>query len=281
MSHTLVSVNWLKDHLNDPSVIVLDASYHLPTAQRDPDMEFVEQHIPGAVRFDIEEISDQGSDLPHMLPSAEDFDAAMQDLGVGNGMQIVIYDSMGLFSAARAWWMFRYFGHYAVAVLDGGLPAWIAGGHATESGRGKVQPPPYPFKSKQHPDWTITVEDLLENVTSNEYLVIDARADLRFRGDAAEPRLGMRSGHIPRSTNLPFTELLDVETGLFKPASEVLERFGQAGVDNTPVVVTCGSGVTACVLALGLEIAGLAEPKLYDGSWSEWGSRDDLPIESG
>ena len=137
MSHTLVSVNWLNERLYDSNIIVLDASYHLPIAQRDPDMEFVEQHISGAVRFDIEEISDQGSDLPHMLPSAEDFDAAMQDLGVGKGMQVVIYDSLGLFSAARAWWMFRYFGHYEVAVLDGGLPAWIAAGCATESDVGK------------------------------------------------------------------------------------------------------------------------------------------------
>lgn len=281
MAHTLVSVNWLSDHLNDTSVIVLDASYHLPTAQRDPDMEFVEQHIPGAVRFDIEEISDQGSDLPHMLPSAEDFDSAMQYLGVGNGMQIIIYDSIGLFSAARAWWMFRYFGHYEVAVLDGGLPAWIAAGCATESGRGKVKPPPYRFKSKQHLDWTATTEHLKENITSNEYLVLDARAKPRFRGDVSEPRPGMRSGHIPQSTNMPFTELLDSQTGLFKPADKVSERFGQAGVDNRPVVVTCGSGVTACVLALGLEVAGLTEPKLYDGSWSEWGRRDDLPVETG
>ncbi len=281
MSHTLVSVNWLNEHLYDSNIIVLDASYHLPTVQRDPDMEFVEQHIPRALRFDIDEISDQQSELPHMLSSAEDFDAAMQDLGVGNGMQVVIYDSVGLFSAARAWWMFRYFGHYEVAVLDGGLPAWIAAGYATESGRGKVQPTPYPFKSKKHLDWTITAEHLKENITSNEYLVLDARAKPRFRGDVAEPRPGMRSGHIPQSTSMPFTELLDSQTGLFKPASEVRERFGQAGADNRPVVVTCGSGVTACVLALGLEVAGLTEPKLYDGSWSEWGSRDDLPVETG
>ncbi len=281
MSHTLVSVNWLKDHLYDTNIIVLDASYHLPTAQRDPDSEFIEQHIPGAARFDIEEISDRESDLPHMLPNTEDFDVAMQKLGMGNGMQVVIYDSIGFFSAARAWWMFRYFGHYEVAVLDGGLPAWIAAGYATESGRGNVQPPPYPFKSKQPLDWTTTAEHLLENITSNEYLVIDARANPRFRGEVAEPRRGLRSGHIPGSVNVPFNDLIDDESGLFKSANEVRERFSREGVDRVPVVVSCGSGVTACVLALGLEIAGLPEPKLYDGSWSEWGSRDDLPIETG
>lgn len=281
MSHTLVSVNWLNDHLYDTDVILLDASYHLPTTQRDPDMEFVEQHIPGALRFDIEEISDRDSDLPHMLPSAEFFDAAMQDLGVGTGMQVVIYDSLGLFSAARAWWMFRYFGHYEVAVLDGGLPAWKAAGCATESGRGKVQSPPYPFKSLQPPDWTTTAEHLLENIATNEYLVLDARANPRFRGDVAEPRPGMRSGHIPGSTNVPFNDLIDDESGLFKSADEVRGLFSRAGVENTPVVVSCGSGVTACVLALGLEVAGLNEPKLYDGSWSEWGSRDDLPVDNG
>jgi len=281
VSHTLVSVNWLKDHLYDANIILLDASYHLPTAKRDPDTEFVQQHIPGAVRFDIEEISDQGSDLPHMLPNTEDFDLAMQNVGMGSGMQVVIYDSIGFFSAARAWWMFRYFGHYEVAVLDGGLPAWIAAGYTTESGRGKVQPPLYPFKSKQPPDWTTTAEHLLENITSNEYLVIDARANSRFRGDVAEPRRGLRSGHIPGSVNVPFNDLIDDESGLFKSADKVRERFSREGVGRAPVVVSCGSGVTACVLALGLEIAGLAEPKLYDGSWSEWGGRDDLPIETG
>lgn len=281
MANTLVSVDWLHDHFNDPNVIVLDASYHLPTAKRDPDAEFIEQHIPGALRFDIEEISDQDATLPHMLPTAEQFDEAMQDLGVGAGMQVVVYDSVGLFSAARAWWMFRYFGHDEVAVLDGGLPAWIEAGHTVESGRGKVVPPPHPFKSRVHPHWVVDADDLLQNIDSKEHLVLDARANPRFKGEAAEPRPGMRAGHIPGSANVPFSDLLDSETGRFKSVDEVRSRFADAGVDHLPVVVSCGSGVTACVLALGLEIAGLPEPKLYDGSWSEWGSRDDLPIETG
>jgi thiosulfate/3-mercaptopyruvate sulfurtransferase len=281
MPNTLVSVDWLHDHFNDPNVIVLDASYHLPTVKRDPDAEFIEQHIPGALRFDIEEISDRETSLPHMLPTAEQFDEAMQDLGVGAGMQVVVYDSVGLFSAARAWWMFRYFGHDEVAVLDGGLPAWIEAGHPVESGRGKVVPPPHPFKSRVHPHWVVDADDLLQNIDSKEHLVLDARANPRFKGEAAEPRPGMRAGHIPGSANVPFSDLLDPETGRFKSVDEVRSRFADAGVDHLPVVVSCGSGVTACVLALGLEIAGLPEPKLYDGSWSEWGSRDDLPIETG
>lgn len=281
MPNTLVSVDWLRDHLNDPNVIVLDASYHLPTAKRDPDAEFVEQHIPGALRFDIDEVSDRDAALPHMLPTPEQFDEAMEDLGVGAGMQVVVYDSVGLFSAARAWWMFRYFGHDEVAVLDGGLPAWVSAGHLTESGRGRVVPPPHPFKSRVHLHRVVDANDLLKNIVAQEYLVLDARANPRFKGEAPEPRPGIRAGHIPGSASVPFSDLLDAETGCFKSVSEVRSRFADAGVDHLPVVVSCGSGVTACVLALGLEIAGLPEPKLYDGSWSEWGSRDDLPIETG
>jgi thiosulfate/3-mercaptopyruvate sulfurtransferase len=278
MANTLVSVDWLLEHLDDSNVIVLDASYHLPTAKRDPDAEFVKQHIPGALRFDIDEISDHDAELPHMLPTADQFDEAMQDLGVGAGMQVIVYDSLGLFSAARAWWMFRYFGHDDVAILDGGLPAWINAGQTVESGRGRVIPPPYPFKSQVHSNWIVDAQDLLENINSNEYLVLDARANPRFRGEAAEPRSGMRAGHIPGSANVPFSDLLDSESGCFQSSEVVRERFAEAGVDHRPVVVSCGSGVTACVLALGLELAGLPEPKLYDGSWSEWGGRDDLPI---
>ena len=281
MANTLVSVDWLLEHLDDSNVIVLDASYHLPTAKRDPDAEFVKQHIPGALRFDIDEISDHNAALPHMLPMTDRFDEAMQDLGVGAGMQVIVYDSLGLFSAARAWWMFRYFGHDDVAVLDGGLPAWIGAGQAVESGRGRVIPPPHPFKSQAQLNWVIDAQDLLENIKSNEYLVLDARAYPRFRGEVAEPRPGMRAGHIPHSANVPFSDLLNAESGCFQSSEVVRERFAKAGVDNRPVVVSCGSGVTACVLALGLELAGLPEPKLYDGSWSEWGGRDDLPIATG
>jgi thiosulfate/3-mercaptopyruvate sulfurtransferase len=278
MANTLVSVDWLHKHLDDDHVIVLDASYHLPTAKRDPDQEFVERHIRGAFRFDIDEISDHQSELPHMLPSAGQFDQLMRELGIGANMQIVVYDSVGLFSAARAWWMFRYFGYEEVAVLDGGLPAWISAGHDFEADRGKVIPTLKPFKSKTHSEWVVDAQDLIENLESRDYLVLDARANSRYLGEAPEPRPGMRSGHIPGSANVPFMDLLDAKTGCFKPVGEVRERFVKAGAEYRPLVVSCGSGVTACVLALGLEIAGMLEPKLYDGSWSEWGSRNDLPI---
>ena len=281
MANTLVSVDWLLEHLDDSNLIVLDASYHLPTAKRDPDAEFVQQHIPGALRFDIDEISDHNAALPHMLPTTYRFDEAMQDLGVGAGMKGIVYDTLGLFSAARAWWMFRYFGHDNVAILDGGLPAWLGAGQTVESGRGRVIPPPHPFKSQVHLNWVVDAQDLLENINSNEYLVLDARAKSRFRGEAAEPRPGMRAGHIPGSANVPFSDLLDAESGFFQSSEAVRERLAEAGVDHRSVVVSCGSGVTACILALGLELAGLPEPKLYDGSWSEWGSCDGFPIATG
>lgn len=281
MANTLVSVDWLLEHLDDSNLIVLDASYHLPTAKRDPDAEFVKQHIPGALRFDIDEISDHNAVLPHMLPTTYRFDEAMQDLGVGAGMKVIVYDTLGLFSAARAWWMFRYFGHDNVAILDGGLPAWLGAGQTVESGRGRVIPPPHPFKSQVHLNWVVDAQDLLENINSNEYLVLDARAKSRFRGEAAEPRPGMRAGHIPGSANVPFSDLLDAESGFFQSSEAVRERLAEAGVDHRSVVVSCGSGVTACILALGLELAGLPEPKLYDGSWSEWGSCDGFPIATG
>ena len=167
MTNTLVSVDWLFEHLDDANVIVLDASYHLPTAKRDPDAEFVSRHIPGALRFDIDEISDRDAALPHMLPTADQFDEAMQDLGVGAGMQVIVYDSLGLFSAARSWWMFRYFGHDNVAILDGGLPAWISAGQAVESGPGRVISPSYPFKSQVRLNWVVDAQDLLDNISSN------------------------------------------------------------------------------------------------------------------
>jgi thiosulfate/3-mercaptopyruvate sulfurtransferase len=281
MHSTLVSADWLAEHIDDVDLRILDASYFLPTVDRNADREFVKGHIPGALRFDIEEISDPEDTLPHMLPTAEQFEHAMQGLGVGEGMQIVVYDALGLFSAARAWWMFRYFGHDTVAVLDGGLPAWVAAGGGLQEGRGRVRTPPYPFRAKARSGWVVDAETLLEGMGSDKQLILDARARGRFIGRDPEPRPGMRAGHIPGSTNVPFMELLDPETKQMKPRAELLEIFANAGVDDQPIVVSCGSGVTACVLALGLEVCGLSTPALYDGSWSEWGIREDLPIEQG
>ena len=279
MSQTIVSSDWLKDHLMDPDLRILDASYHLPTANRNPDLEFVERHIAGAIRFDIEKISDPDSNLPHMLPSAELFDAMMQDLGIGKKDQVVVYDSVGLFSAARAWWMFRYFGHARVVVLDGGLPVWLRASGATESGEGQLRRSSHAFQSQVREVAVIDADGLSHNLAKSQVLVLDARSAGRFQGVEPEPRPGMRSGHIPGSVNSPFKMLLDSEARRLLPKETLTEIFKTAGVDRQPLVVTCGSGVTACVLALGLEICGLPAPKLFDGSWSEWAIREDLPVE--
>jgi thiosulfate/3-mercaptopyruvate sulfurtransferase len=280
MRYQLVSAEWLQTHLSDTDLRVLDASYHVPTTARHADLEFVAEHIPGAVRFDIDEIKDHSNPYPHMLPSAAEFDAAMQDLGVGAEMQIVVYDTQGLFSAARAWWMFRYFGHDRVAVLDGGLPAWRAAGGALEAGRGRVVPPKHPFKSKTRTHWVVTGHDIVEALDSARYTILDARAEDRFLGQADEPRPGIRAGHIPGSHNLPFTRLLDTETSMLRAKAELEAYFNEFALDQAQVVVSCGSGVTACVLALAMNVIGLPEPKLYDGSWSEWGIQEDWPVET-
>lgn len=276
---TLVSTGWLADHLKDPDLRILDASWYLPDMERDAKAEYDAAHIPGARFFDIDEISDHRSELPHTVPPVEKYMSRMRAMGVGDGHQIVVYDGMGLFSAARVWWLLRLMGNMNVAVLDGGFPKWQAEGRPIED-----LPP---MIRDRH--MTVTRQNqMVKDVTQvglasklGDYEIIDARAPERFRGDAPEPREGLRSGHIPNSRNVCFRDVLNADMTMKSP--DVLsEVFRKAGVDLTkPVITTCGSGVTAAVLSLALERIGKTDHALYDGSWSEWGMYDDLPIATG
>jgi len=276
---TLVSSDWLAAHLRDPDLRILDASWYLPDAGRDPRAEYNAAHIPGARFFDIDEISDQRSALPHMAPPTEKFMSRMRAMGVGDGHQVVIYDGAGLFSAARVWWTFRLMGKTDVAVLDGGFPKWRAEGREVEDLA--------PIVKDRH--MTVSRQNqLVKDVTQvahssklREAEILDARSSARFKGEAPEPRPGLRAGHIPGSKNLPFATLLNAD-GTMKSVADLRATFEAAGVNLTkPAITTCGSGVTAAILSLALERIGHRNHSLYDGSWSEWGMYDDLPVEKG
>ena len=276
---TLVSTDWLARHLADPDLRILDASWYLPDAGRNAKAEYQAAHIPGARFFDIDEISDQRSSLPHMAPPPEKFISRMRAMGVGDGHQVVIYDGSGLFSAARVWWMFRLMGKMDVAVLDGGFPKWQAEGRAIED-----MPP---MMRDRH----MTVQrqaGLVKDVTQvahasklGEAEIIDARSVARFKGEVAEPRPGLRAGHIPGAKNVPYGSLLNAD-GTMKSPADLGAVFQAAGVDlGKPAITSCGSGVTAAVLSLALERTGHRNHALYDGSWAEWGMYDDLQVAKG
>ena len=276
---TLVSTDWLARHLRDPDLRVLDASWYLPAQNRDAKAEYAAAHIPGARFFDIDEISDQRSDLPHMAPPSEKFISRMRAMGVGDGHQVVVYDGAGIFSAARVWWTFRLMGKLDVAVLDGGLPKWQAEGREIED-----MPP---IIRDRH--MTVSRQNqLVKDVTQvahaaklGEAEILDARSAARFRGEAPEPRAGLRSGHIPGSKNIPFAEVLNPDGTMKEPAA-LKAVFLAAGVDLAkPAITSCGSGVTAAILSLALERIGHRNHALYDGSWSEWGMYDDLRVATG
>ncbi len=275
----LVASAWLADHLTAPDVRVVDASWYLPAQGRDPLAEYREAHIPGAVYFDIDDIADSGSALPHMLPAPEKFASRVRKLGLGDGHRIVVYDGDGLFSAARVWWMFRVFGHDDVAILDGGLPKWRAEGRPTESTLPILKE--RHFTAKRNAAMVRDLKQMGANLDTRREQVLDARSVARFRAEAPEPRQGLRGGHIPGSLCLPHAALVDPEAKTMLPADQLRDAFTAAGIDlGKPVVTTCGSGVTAAVLYLGLHLLGHRELALYDGSWSEWGGRDDTPIET-
>ena len=277
--HPLVSTAWLAEHLGDADLVIFDTTKYLPNEPKDGRAEYALAHIPGARFFDIDDIADPDTDLPHMVPTPGLFARKLTALGVRNGDLVVFYDQKGLASAARGWWMMGLFGHDRAAVLDGGLPKWQAEGRAIATGAPSTVAP-----GDFRPDWRPTrvrgIGDMLANVASRQELVLDARAAGRFTGAVPEPRAGMRSGHIPGSANLPYTELLAADQTLLAPEA-LRARLAAAGVNGSrPVVTSCGSGVTATILTLAMVLAGLPNGAVYDGSWTEWGGRGDTPIDS-
>jgi thiosulfate/3-mercaptopyruvate sulfurtransferase len=276
---TLVSTAWLADHIRDPDLRVLDASYYLPDMGRDARAAYDAGHIPGARFFDIDDISDHRSDLPHMAPPPEKFMSRLRKLGVGDGHQVVVYDGAGLFSAARVWWLFRLMGKTDVAVLDGGLPKWRAEGHEIED-----LPPVIRDRHMTVQRQAALVRDVTQVARAaklGDHVIVDARSPDRFKGAVPEPRPGLRAGHIPGSVNLHYALLLN-DDGTMKEPDDLRTAFDAAGVDlRKPVITSCGSGVTAAILNLALARLGKSDHALYDGSWAEWGMYDDLEVTRG
>ena len=276
---TLVSTQWLAAHLKDPDLRVLDASWYLPDSERDPFAEYQRAHIPGARFFDLDDVSDHRSDLPHMVPSVEKFMSRMRAIGVGDGHQIVVYDGSGLFSAPRVWWLFKLMGQMDIAVLDGGFPKWQAEGHPVEDLPPILRDRHMMVRRQNHMVKDVTQVSAASKLGESE--IVDARSPGRFYGKDPEPRPGLRAGHIPGSKNVFYKDLLKADDTMKSP-DEMRQVFVEAGVDlDKPVITSCGSGVTAAILSLGLTRMGKTDHSLYDGSWTEWGMFPTLPIATG
>jgi thiosulfate/3-mercaptopyruvate sulfurtransferase len=276
----LVSTEWLAAHLDDPKVKVIDASFKMPGVLPLPVDDYLAAHIPGAVFFDVDAVSDHAVDLPHMYPDAAQFARDVGALGISSDDTVVAYDSGGWVAAPRAWWMFLSYGHANVRVLDGGLKKWRAEGRPTEAG--PASPAPGQFKATLDTSFVRSKAQVVANLDAGKEQLIDARAANRFEGTVPEPRAGIRSGHIPGSRNLPYNELFDAATGTMKPIEALRQAFTGTGLDlAAPIVTTCGSGVSAAVLTLALYRLGVRGSALYDGSWSEWGRQDGPPVATG
>lgn len=279
-SDPLVSPAWLVERLDAPDIRVIDATWFMPNDPRDAKALYAERRIPGAIYFDIDAIADKSTDLPHMLPSPEQFASHMRKLGIGDGMRLVVYDNAGLFSAARVWWTFRAMGHEDVVVLDGGFPAWEAAGHSIETGPPQMRGERH-FTAQLRADLIRDLSDMRKLVGKGGASILDARPAPRFRGETAEPRAGLRSGHMPGALSTPSGSLVD-EQGRLRSREDLAAIFSSAGADlSRAPACTCGSGVTAAIIALALARLGRWDAAVYDGSWAEWGAQADTPVATG
>lgn len=275
-----VSPAWLAERLDAPDIRVVDATWFMPNDARDAKALYAERRIPGAIFFDIDEISDTDSPLPHMLPAPEKFASRMKKRGIGDGTRVVVYDNHGIFSAARVWWTFRVMGHEDVVVLDGGFPAWERAGFEIETGP-PTQRMERHFTPRVRSDLVRSLNDVRRTIEDKRVPVLDARPAPRFRGDVAEPRAGLKSGHMPGALSVPSGSLTN-EDGSLKSSADLQAIFDKVGADvSHGAVCTCGSGITAAIIALALARLGHWDAAVYDGSWAEWGSRDDTPVVTG